>query len=362
MEIEPVILVVDDQPHNVELIEAYLNNRGYKIITASNGKEALKKISENIIDLVLLDVMMPGIDGFEVTRRIRQDELNCLLPIILITALHETENRVRGIEAGCDDFISKPFDKTELLARVRSLLKVKSYNDIMTKYKIELEAKVAKRTEELKLARENMKIASLEMIQKLSKASEHRDENTGSHIKRMSRFSEAVARGMGLNDSDVEAILYASSMHDLGKIGIPDHILMKSDKLDSEEWKIMKSHSKLGAKFLEGSNTEFVKVGELIARHHHEKWDGSGYPDKLKGNEIPLAGRIAAVADVFDALTSERPYKKPFSLEKAFTIIREGKGKHFDPDVVDAFFKIQDEILNIKNHFNSTEKYSDLVI
>lgn len=362
MEITPVILVVDDQPQNVELLEAHLVNQGYEIITASNGNEALRKLSENVVDLILLDVVMPYMDGFEVTRKIREDDVTRLLPIILVTALHDTENRVRGIESGCDDFLSKPIDKTELLARVRSLLKVKSYNDMMSKYKNELESKVAQRTEELKSACKKIKHASLETIQKLSKASEHRDEFTGSHIKRMSRYSEAVARSMGLNDNTVEAILYASSMHDLGKIGMPDHILMKPTKLDPDEWEIMKSHTVLGAKLLEGSDAEFVKVGESIARHHHEKWDGSGYPDSLKGDEIPIAGRIAAIADVFDALTSVRPYKKPFSLEKAFDIIREGKGNHFDPDVVDAFFKVQEEILDIKNQFSTSENNFHLVI
>lgn len=352
MEITPVILVVDDKPQNVELLEAHLLNQKYKIITASNGKEALEKLSNNIIDLVLLDVMMPGMDGFEVTRRIRRDEQNCLLPIILVTALHEIENRVMGIEAGCDDFLSKPIEKTELLARVKSLLNVKNYNDITKKYKIELELKVAERTSELRRIHKNVKLASLETIQKLSKASEHRDDYTSWHIKRMSRYSEAVARSLGLNDSDVESILYGSSMHDLGKIGIPDHILMKPAKLDPDEWEIMKSHAILGAKFLEGSEAEFVKAGESIARHHHEKWDGSGYPDQLKGKEIPISCRVVAIADVFDALTSVRPYKKPFSLEKSFGIIREGKGKHFDPDVVDAFFKVQHEILEIKNRFS----------
>lgn len=361
MEINPVILIVDDQPQNVELLEALLVNQGYGIVTASNGKEALKKLSENVIDLILLDVIMPDMDGFEVTRRIREDDVNRLLPIILVTALHETENRVRGIEAGCDDFLSKPIDKSELLARVRSLLKVKNYNDMMSKYKIELESKVAERTEELKQACESVKNASLETIQKLAKASEHRDEYTGSHIKRMSRYSEAVARSMGLSDNAVEAILYGSSMHDLGKIGMPDNILMKPAKLDPDEWEIMKSHTILGAKLLEGSEAEFVKVGESIARHHHEKWDGSGYPDRLKGDEIPIAGRIAAIADVFDALTSVRPYKEPFSLNESFAIILEGKGSHFDPDVVDAFFDIQDKILDIKNQFNMSDNSFDLV-
>ena len=348
---KPAILVVDDQPQNIELLEAYLVPQGYEIVKAANGEEALEKLSGNQIDLILLDVMMPGMDGFEVTRRVRQDNTHRLLPIILVTALRETEDRVKGIEAGCDDFISKPVDKMELLARVRSLLKVKAYNDLLSNYRKELESEVTRRTEELKQAFERIKAASLETIYRLSMASEYKDEDTGAHIKRMSRYSAAVARRMGLDENTIETILYAAPMHDLGKIGIPDRILVKPAKLDPVEWEIMKQHTVIGAKILKGSDAEFIRLGETIAQCHHEKWDGSGYPNGLKGIEIPIAGRITAIADVFDALTSKRPYKEPFSVEKSLAIIREGRGSHFDPDVVDAFFAIQDEILTIKSQY-----------
>ncbi|MGD0020765.1 MAG: two-component system response regulator [Smithellaceae bacterium] len=351
MEAKPVILVVDDQPQNIELLEAHLVPQGYEIVTAVNGKEALEKLSGKQIDLILLDVMMPGMDGFEVTRRIRQDNTHRLLPIILVTALRETEARVKGIEAGCDDFISKPVDKMELLARVRSLLKVKAYNDLMSNYQKELESEVTRRTEELKQALEKIKAASLETIYRLSMAAEYKDKETGAHIKRMSRYAAAVTRRLGLTESTIETILYAAPMHDLGKIGIPDLILMKPAKLDPAEWEIMKQHTVIGAKILKGSDAEFIRLGETIAQHHHEKWDGSGYPNSLKGIEIPIAGRITAIADVFDALTSKRPYKERFSVEKSLAIIKEGRGSHFDPDVVDAFFAIQDEILTIKKQY-----------
>ena len=352
MKDKPVILVVDDQLQNIELLEAHLVPQGYEIVKAANGEEALGKLSGNQIDLILLDVMMPGMDGFEVTRRVRQDDKNRLLPIILITALRKTEDRVKGIEAGCDDFISKPVDKMELLARVRSLLKVKACNDLMANYRKELESELTKRTEELRHAFESIKAASLETIYRLSVASEYKDEDTGAHIKRMSRYSAAVARRMGLDESTIETILYAAPMHDLGKIGIPDFILAKPAKLNPMELEIMKQHTVIGAKILKGSNTEFIRLGETIAQHHHEKWDGSGYPNSLKGIEIPIAGRITAIADVFDALTSKRPYKEPLSVEKSLAIIREGRGSHFDPDVVDAFFAIQDEILTIKKQYD----------
>lgn len=351
MKAKPVILVVDDQPQNIELLEAHLVPPGYEIVTAASGEEALGKLSGGPIDLILLDVMMPGMDGFEVTRRVRQDDTNRLLPIILVTALRGTEDRVRGIEAGCDDFISKPLDKTELLARVRSLLKVKAYNDLMGDYRKELESEVTARTKELKHALERIKAASLETIYRLSMASEYKDEDTGAHVKRMSRYSVAVARRLGLDESTCDAILYAAPMHDLGKIGIPDRILVKPARLSPLEWEIIKQHTIIGAKILQGSDAEFIRLGETIARSHHEKWDGSGYPNSLKGVEIPIAGRITAIADVFDALTVKRPYKEPFSVEKSLSIIQEGMGSHFDPDVVDAFFAIQNEILAIKRQY-----------
>ena len=351
IEDKPVILVVDDQPQNIELLEAYLVPRGYEIVTSASGEEALGKISGERIDLILLDVMMPGMDGFEVTRRVRQDNNNRLLPIILVTALREKEDRVKGIEAGCDDFLSKPVDKTELLARVQSLLKVKAYNDLMSNYQKELESEVTRRTEELKKAFQRIKAASLDTIYRLSMASEYKDEDTGAHIKRMSHYCAAIARRMGLDEATVETILYAAPMHDLGKIGIPDLILVKPASLDPMEWEIMKQHTVIGARILKGSDAEFIRLGETIAQYHHEKWDGSGYPNSVKGTDIPIAGRIAAIADVFDALMSRRPYKEPFSGEKSLTIIREGRGSHFDPDVVDAFFAIQNEILAIREQY-----------
>ena len=351
MKDKSVILVVDDQPQNIELLEAYLFPQGYEIVTATNGEEALGKLSGNQIDLILLDVMMPGMDGFEVIRRVRQDDTHRLLPIILVTALRETEDRVKGIEAGCDDFISKPIEKMELLARVGSLLKVKAYNDLLSNYRKELESDVKTRTAELKQALEKIKATSLETIYRLSMASEYKDTDTGTHIKRMSRYSAAIARRMGLDTSTVETILYSAPMHDLGKIGIPDHILLKPAMLDPAEWEIMKQHSVIGAKILKNSDAAFIRLGEIIAYSHHEKWDGSGYPRGLKGTEIPIAGRITAIADVFDALTSKRPYKEPFSVEKSLAIIREGRGSHFDPDVVNAFFGIQDKILTIKEQY-----------
>lgn len=351
MKDKPVILVVDDQLQNIELLEAHLVPQGYEIVTAANGEEALGKLSAGQIDLILLDVMMPGLDGFEVTRRIRQDEIHRLLPIILVTALRDKEDQIKGIEAGCDDFISKPFDKYELFARIKSMLKVKAYNDLLSNYRKELESEVARRTRELTKAFESIKAASLETIHRLSVAAEYKDKNTGEHIQRMTRYTTVVAQRMGLDEKSIETIQYATPMHDVGKIGIPDQVLMKPGKLDPAEWEIMKQHSLIGARILTGSDAEFIRLGEIIALNHHEKWDGSGYPNHLKGLEIPLEARIVAVADVFDALTSKRPYKPAFSIEIALGIIQEGRGSHFDPQVVDAFFAIQDEIISIQKNY-----------
>jgi putative two-component system response regulator len=348
MKDKSVILIVDDYPLNIKLLEAYLLPCGYELVNAASGEEALTKLAGNQIDLMLLDVMMPDIDGFEVTHRIRQDDKNHFLPIILVTSLRETEDRIKGIEAGCDDFISKPVDKTELLARVRSLLKIKDYNDLRSNYQKELESEVNKRTEELKQASDKLKAASLDTLYRLSVASEYKDQDTGAHIKRMSLYCAAVANRMGLDENAVTAILHAAPMHDIGKIGIPDKILTKPGKLDPVEQDIMELHTVIGAKILSKSDEEFIKLGGTIALSHHEKWDGSGYPNGLIGATIPISGRIAAIADVFDALTSKRPYKEPFSLEKSMVIIRRWSESYFDPYVVDTFIAIQDEILTIK--------------
>jgi putative two-component system response regulator len=360
MKKKQLILAVDDQPQNLDLLEAHLIPEGYEIIKAASGEEALGKLNGEPIDLVLLDVMMPGMDGFEVIRKIRKDDKHRLLPIILVTALSETEDRVKGIEAGCNDFLSKPFDKMELLARVHSLLKVRAYNNLMNNYQKELEAEVKAKTEELNHALKRIKAASLETIYRLSMASEYKDKDTGAHIKRMSLYSSAIARSLKLDESNIETILYAAPMHDVGKIGMPDRILTKPSKLNQEEWDIMKQHTVIGANILKGSDAEFIKMGETIALYHHEKWDGSGYPNNLKGAEIPISSRIVAVADVFDALTSKRPYKEPLSVDSSLAIIKEGSGNYFDPDVADAFFAIQDEILAIKKHFGDDTYEADI--
>ncbi len=357
MDTKAKILVVDDEDRNLRLMKLLLTSFGYDVLTASNGEEALEKVHDIPPDVILLDIMMPKIDGIEVARQLKREEETKIIPIVMVTALNEVEDRVKALEAGADDFLNKPVDKIELRARVQSLVKVKTCNDHMRNYQKELEAEVAKRTEQLRQALKKLKEISLESICHLCRAAEYKDENTGDHIKRMSQYTSAVASKMGLNKQTVEDLLYTAPMHDAGKIGIPDHILLKPGKLNDKEWEIMKQHTIIGAQILAGSGAKFIKLAQTIALTHHEKWDGSGYPKGLKGSKIPLVGRIAAIADVFDALTSRRPYRmKPFSLKEAFNYIKKERGRHFDPEVVDAFFAAKDEILSIKENMETNVK------
>lgn len=345
------ILIVDDNLLGQNMMSRVLRRKGYGTMSASDGRSALDMIFTETPDLVLLDINMPGMDGFEVTTRIKSNPETSSIPVILITGLDTVDNHVRALEMGADDFISKTAAHAEIIARVRAHLRIKQLNDRIKAYQQNLETQVALRTNQLNHALEQLRDASLDTIFKLTAASEYRDTQTGTHIKRMSHYSALIAQKMGLKSKTVETILYAAPMHDIGKIGIPDRILLKPGKLDAGEWEIMKKHTTIGADILKGSNIGFVRMGETIARTHHEKWDGSGYPYGLKGRRIPLAGRIVALADVFDALTSKRPYKEAFSIEKANRIILEERGRHFDPDVVDTFFSIQDVILKIKETY-----------
>jgi putative two-component system response regulator len=350
------ILIADDEERNLRLMEAMLTPLGHEVHLARNGREALGRAGEIHPDLILLDIMMPGMDGYQVLKSLKENENTQLVPVVMVTALREKEERVKALEVGADDFLTKPVEKTELRARVRSLLRVKEYHDRLLDHQRELETEVSRRTEQLSQALERLKRSSLETIYRLSRAAEFRDEETSAHLKRMSRYSAVVAENLGLNNRTVESILCAAPMHDVGKIGIPDHILLKPGKLDDDEWRIMKQHTVIGARILEGSDTGFIKLAQIIAYTHHERWNGKGYPEGIAGRAIPLVGRIVAIADVFDALTSRRPYKEPFPVERAFKIIKEERGEHFDPEVVDAFFSGQDEILYIKSTYEDAEE------
>ncbi len=353
------ILVVEDDIMNNRLLATILTRLGYAVDTAFDGVSGLEKVECSPPDLILLDLDLPRMDGYEVARRLKQSDRSKIIPIVVVSSFAEVENRIKALDAGADDFLSKPIDQVELRARVQSLMKVKLYNDHMVSYQKTLEEEVNKRTrqlrktfEELKNASEKIKKASLDTTVRLSQAAEYKDKETGSHIKRMGYYAAAIAKAMGLPPKDIEAILYAAPMHDIGKIGIPDRILLKPGSLDAQEWEVMKQHTVIGRNILSGSDSPVIQMADQIASAHHEKWDGSGYPEGLKGSDIPLWGRISAIADVFDALTTERPYKKAFPVDQSLEILKQCRETHFDPDVFDAFFSIEEEILSIRRKYD----------
>ncbi len=345
------ILIVDDEEAIRRLLHQKLSSEGYQCQKAGNADQALDELKSSPIALVILDIKMPGKSGIELLPEIKANHPDTA--VIMATATTDTSTAIQCMKEGAYDYITKPFNLDEVVLSVDRALEKRRLELENRDYQQHLEQKVASRTKQLRRALEKIRGASLDTIFRLSRAAEYKDEDTGTHIKRMSHYAAAVARKMGLNEETVEIILYAAPMHDVGKIGIPDHILLKPGKLDPDEWQIMKQHTVIGAKILEGSEAEFIELAKVIALSHHEKWDGSGYPKGLRGSKIPLSGRITAIADVFDALTSKRPYKEPFSLEKSFDIIKESRGSHFDPKVVEAFFAVEDEILSIR------EKYKD---
>jgi putative two-component system response regulator len=339
------ILVVDDERVNLKVLSGFLQSFGHEVLVADSGSCALDML-DNSIDLVLLDIMMPEMDGFAVARAVRENPETTQTPIIMVTALSDRQDKLQAVQAGANDFISKPIDKTELKVRTDSLLRMKASQDELKLYQQQLEEMVKTRTEALRRAMQNLSEsqanilkAHIETILILSSAAEYKDNETAQHIKRMSRMSEILADELEPPQSEVELVRRASPMHDIGKIGVPDAILLKPGKLTPEEWVIMREHTTIGARILENSTSDLLQAGSVIAMTHHEKWDGSGYPKGLAGEDIPLYGRISAVADVFDALTSKRPYKEAFSNKVALEIMAEGRGSHFDPNIYDAFLR-----------------------
>lgn len=344
----PKVLIVDDEKLNVDLMEAFLLPYGYEILKAYNGDEALEIIFREEPDIVLLDIMMPGKDGFEVTKIVKNNPETIDIPVLLVTALSDRGAKIKGIEVGADDFISKPIDKSLLVTRVKSLLKVRAYNLLQKEYRETLEERVNELSKHLKEAYDKLKRAYQDTIYRLSLAAEYKDENTYNHIRRVGYMSREIAKELGLDEYHQELILLTAPMHDVGKIGIPDEILFKPGRLTKDEFEIMKQHTIIGAKILGGTDVDYLETASVIALNHHEKFDGSGYPNGLKGKDIPLEGRIVAIVDVFDALTSKRPYKEPFPLDKSFKIILESRGTHFDPEITDLFFDIKDDLIKIK--------------
>lgn len=353
------VLVIDDDDGIRRITQMLVEGLGHDVEAARDGIEGLAKLRLGV-DLVLLDVVMPGLDGFDVCRRIRQDPAGRDIPVIMVTTLATREHRLHAVEAGANDFIAKPVDEAELRVRTTSLLKMKAAQDELKRYQAHLETMCEERTASLRRALEHMAEAQrvayqaqLETVERLAILAEYKDKVTGRHIQRMSEYSAVIARGLKLPPSEVELILHASRMHDVGKIAVPEAILRKPADLEPHEWMVMRQHSAIGSRILESSSSRILQAGRVIALHHHERWDGGGYPAGLAGSDIPLWGRICAVADVFDAVTSERPYKPAFPNEEALQILRDGKGRHFDPRVIEVFFECLDDILAIQ------QKYKD---
>ena len=363
------ILIADDLPSNLAYFDEALRTFGYRTITAQDGQEALERIAEQVPDLVLSDVNMPRMDGFQLSLRIKKDTRTSEIPVILVTAMDDRESLAKGLSSGVDDFLIKPVNLSELQARVRNLLLVRDYRRHMRRYTTELEEQVAARTadlrqafDQLKSANDQLRHASLDTIRRLSTAAEYRDADTAAHIWRMSTYSSAIAQQLGMGDEFTDAILYASPMHDVGKIGTPDNILLKPGAFDPEEKKIMQQHTLIGESILGDSDHPLLAMACTIAGGHHEKWDGSGYPRGLAGEGIPISARVVAVADVYDALTTQRVYKPAWSSEKAFELIRESAGTHFDPQCVAAFLEIRDEILDMQQIHRHKPKDLDLIL
>jgi putative two-component system response regulator len=343
------IVIIDDSAIMIALLKKLVS--GLTDCTAhtfTTGAQALAWCSGNDPDLIIVDYLMPEMDGIEFARRFRELAGKGDTPLLMVTAAEDRALRHRALTLGINDFVTKPFDQIELTARCRNMLALRASQKKLASRALLLADEVTKATREI-ASRER------ETLLCLGRAAEHRDPETHEHIMRMSNYSTLIARRLGLSADECELLLLSSPLHDIGKIGTPDHILLKPGRLTPEEFEIMKLHTVIGEKILANSASPILQAGAGIAISHHEKFDGSGYPYGLKGKQIPLYGRIVAVADVFDALTSERPYKKAWELDRATGLIRESRGGHFDPDVVDAFFDIFDEVLEVKGRYRDAD-------
>lgn len=339
------ILIVDDEPSNLKLLIRLLGHHGYAdVSTLEDPRQVVNVFRQLRPDLILLDLNMPHLSGFEVLDQLKALSDPLLPPVVILTAQHGRDFVLEALSRGARDYICKPFDPSELVMRVQNLLDAHLAHRLLFDQKKTLEEMVAHQTRALRDTR-------LQVVQRLGRAAEYRDEETGNHILRMSHNSAFLARCMGWSDAQCELLLHASPMHDIGKIGIPDDILLKPGRLTTDEWEVMKTHAEIGAKLLDGDDSELMMMAKEIAWTHHEKWDGSGYPRGLRAEQIPMSGRIVALSDVFDALTSERPYKKAWDIERALDYIQENKARHFDPELTELFLSNTGEILAIRQRF-----------
>ena len=336
------ILAIDDEQTNLKLLDKMLRAEGYTRLTLlDDPRRTIDAYRETAPGLILLDLNMPHLDGYAVMEQLRSLDDPMLPPVIVLTAQSAGEFVLRAFQAGARDYVTKPFDRAELMARVRNLLEAHLAHRITWAQNSVLEDIVKERTAKLRKTR-------LQVVRRLGRAAEYRDNETGNHILRMSKISALLAERLGWSPEDCELMLHASPMHDIGKIGVPDHVLLKPGKLDPAEWALMQSHVSIGADILSDDDTDLLVLARSIALTHHEKWDGTGYPNGLAGESIPQEGRIVALADVFDALTSERPYKRAWPVEEAVAHIREQSGRHFDPAVVAVFLDALPEVIEIR--------------
>ena len=337
------IFLVDDEPANLKLLTKMLASRQYEhLVPLQDARQVIDAYRANRPDLILLDINMPHLDGYQVMAQLQALADPLLPPIVILTAQHGRDTLLKALAAGARDFIGKPFDMAELMMRVNNLLDAHLAHRMLHDQKGMLEEMVRQRTEELNQTR-------LQVVRRLGRAAEYRDNETGYHILRMSKYSALLAHRLGWDKAACDLMLNASPMHDIGKIGIPDAVLLKPGRLDENEMAIIRMHPEIGASLLAGDRSELLCLAQTIALTHHEKWDGSGYPAGLAGGDIPEAGRIVAVADVFDALSSSRSYKRAWSVDEAVAYVIDSSGSHFDPDVVRCFQEHLPEILAIGN-------------
>lgn len=359
------IAIIDDEPLNVKIVRKHLQGVGYEnFVTSSEAATAMQLIAAERPDVVLLDVMMPGVDGIQIVQAIRADDSLAHLPVLILTASTDAAIKFKALEAGATDFLSKPVDPSDLIPRVRNALLVKAHYDHLASYSEQLEQKVRLRTAELELSR-------LQVVHCLARAGEYRDDNTGRHVIRVARFANVLARDLGFSESQATMLGTAALLHDVGKIGLPDSILLKPGPLDPSERRNMQRHCSIGQHIVEpmrdddwlalqnsrelgvprheGSHQPLLELAVIISLTHHERWDGSGYPQGLAGEQIPIEGRIVAVADVFDALSSPRPYKSAMPVDRCLSIMEQERGRHFDPAVFDALIRRMEDILRIQS-------------
>ncbi|MBI4726294.1 response regulator [candidate division TA06 bacterium] len=347
---QPKILLVDDEETNLNLLKSLCHKMGYGCLTSRDGRQAVEAASTQHPDLIMMDVIMPEMDGFEATRKLKSDPATSHIPVIMVTAASSREDKLKGIACGANDFITKPVDVQELSLRIKNNLNIKEYHDFLKNYSLTLEQQVKERTVKLEnvllqrdQAFDKIKAGYIDTIFRLTLAAEYKDGQTGNHIRRTSHYAKTLALEMGLDQEFAETIYYAMPMHDIGKVGIPDSILLKPGPLNAEEWLVMKEHTTIGSRILTGSQSEILNLAQQIALTHHEHWDGKGYPQKLAAEQIPLAGRIANVVDQYDAIRSRRTYKPRMDHRQALNILTEGDDRsqpgHFDPGIIEVFRK-----------------------